>query len=168
MEDERTDLFLSHDWGKNHKNHEKVKTINEALRKLGYVTWIDEERLKNDIRAEMAQGILNSKCFIAFITKNYHDKVVSGPDQDNCKGEFNFASITTPIVPVILEESMRNTCDWKGNVGFTLATKLYIDISGDVNDTKYLATKVEALAQILKSRKIFPSADNNRIGNDGE
>ena len=122
---EATDLFLSHDWGEDGKtNHERVSKINEAIKKLGYRTWFDNERMVGNIREQMANGIDNTKCFIAFLTKRYHDKVVFGPDTDNCRTEFDYASTTVPMIAVVLDASMRNPRDWKGNIGLTLKKNL--------------------------------------------
>ena len=154
---EQTDVFLSHDWGEDGiTNHQKVAKINEAIKKLGYVTWFDNERMVGNIREQMANGILNTKCFIAFITKRYHDKVVYGPDTDNCRAEFDFASMKVPMLAIVLDPSMRNPHDWKGNLGFTLTTKLYIDLCGDINDENYLSNQLKLLEKDLKSKGIFP------------
>ena len=47
-----TDVFLSHNWGTDEEgrdNHERVALINEALNKLGYCTWFDEELSKQSV-----------------------------------------------------------------------------------------------------------------------
>eukprot|EP00111_Clytia_hemisphaerica_P017695 TCONS_00052364-protein len=130
---EETDLFLSHDWGEDGKtNHDRVKKINEAIKELGYITWFDNERMVGNMREQMAKGIDNTKCFIAFLTKRYHDKVVLGSDTDNCRTEFDYASSTVPMVAVVLDASMRNPGEWKGNIGLTLKKFMYIDMSGDI------------------------------------
>ena len=154
---EQTDVFLSHDWGEDGiTNHQKVAKINEAIKKLGYVTWFDNERMVGNIREQMANGILNTKCFIAFITNRYHDKVVHGPDTDNCRAEFDFASMKVPMLAIVLDPSMRNPHDWKGNLALTLATKLFIDMSGDIDDKTYLQNKLKLLEKDLASKGIFP------------
>ena len=155
---ETTDLFLSHDWGEEGAtNHQRVKRINEAIKKLGYVTWFDDERMVGNVRETMANGIDNTKCFIAFLTKRYHDKVVFGPDTDNCRTEFDHASTSVPMVAVVLDASMRNNRDWKGNIGLSLRKNLYIDMSGDINDRSYLSKQLELLTNDLKSKGIFPN-----------
>eukprot|EP00111_Clytia_hemisphaerica_P006213 TCONS_00017997-protein len=154
----KTDVFLSHDWGEDGiTNHKKVEKINEAIKGLGYVTWFDNERMVGNVREQMANGIENTKCFIAFITKRYHNKVVFGTDRDNCRVEFDFASMKVPMVAVLLDPSMKNPHDWKGNLGLTLATKLYIDLSGDINDEKYLTNQLKLLEKDLTSKRIFPN-----------
>ena len=55
-----TDLFLSHNWGKDEldrNNHDRVSTIKEELKILSYQTWFDEERMRGDIVNQMAGGI---------------------------------------------------------------------------------------------------------------
>ena len=152
-----TDLFLSHDWGEDGKtNHERVTKINEAIKKMGYVTWFDNERMVGNIREQMANGIENTKCFIAFITKRYHDKVVYGLVTDNCRTEFNFASTRIPMIPVVLDSSMKNPREWKGNIAMTLAPELYIDLTEDISDGKYLLNQLEGLVKNLKSKGIHP------------
>eukprot|EP00111_Clytia_hemisphaerica_P018162 TCONS_00053722-protein len=150
--DRKTDLFLSHDWGEDGTNHEKVTKINEAIKKMGYVTWFDNERMVGNIREQMANGIENTKCFIAFITKRYHNKVVSGHDTDNCRTEFAFASTRIPMVAIVLDPSMKNPRQWKGNIALSLAPNLYIDISGDINDEEYLSKQLKLLEKDLKSK----------------
>ena len=49
----KTDVFLSHNWGKDSENHQKVAKINQALQDLGYVTWFDDKEMYGDIRARM-------------------------------------------------------------------------------------------------------------------
>ena len=137
-------------------NHEKVTKINEAIKKLGYTTWFDNERMVGNIREQMANGILNTKCFIAFITKRYHDKVVNGPDTDNCRTEFDFASTRVPMIAVVLDASMKRPRDWKGNVALTLGTKIFIDLTGDISDGVYLANQLKLLEKDLNSKGIYP------------
>ena len=51
----RTDVFLSHDWGKDEygrDNHQRVSLINDELKARGYKTWFDEEKLAGNIDME--------------------------------------------------------------------------------------------------------------------
>uniref|UniRef100_A0A7M5UXE9 TIR domain-containing protein n=1 Tax=Clytia hemisphaerica TaxID=252671 RepID=A0A7M5UXE9_9CNID len=169
--DEKSDLFLSHDWGEDGKtNHEKVAKINQAIKNLGYRTWFDNERMVGNIREQMANGIVNTRCFIAFITKRYHDKVVNGTETDNCRAEFDFASIRVPMIAIVLESSMKNPLEWKGNFALTLAPRLYIDLSGDINDDGYLSNQIKLLKKDLESKGIFPnqSLEVESMTNDSE
>ena len=122
MSEAPTDVFLSHDWGEDGTtNHERVKKINEALKNLGYVTWFDGERMVGNVREKMANGIDNTKCFIAFLTKRYHDKVVFGPNTDNCRTEFDYASTAiNNMAAIVFDASMKNPREWKGNIAAIL------------------------------------------------
>eukprot|EP00111_Clytia_hemisphaerica_P006105 TCONS_00017687-protein len=145
----KTDVFLSHNWGRNGENHQKVAKINEALQELGYVTWFDDKEMYGDIRARMADGIKNTKCCLAFLTEEYHQKVVYGRESDNCKSEFDFASTTVPVRAVVLEESMTNPHTWEGNIAITLKIKFYVDMSGNIDGREYFAEKMQQLKKEL-------------------
>ena len=159
-----TDLFLSHNWGKDGENHQKVAKINRALQDLGYVTWFDDKEMYGDIRARMAEGIKNTKCCLAFLTEEYHQKVVYGPESDNCKSEFDFASTTVPVRAVVLEECMKNPHTWEGNIAITLKIKLYVDMSGDIDNREYFQEQMQQLKKEL-DKVILPSveADTEKI-----
>ena len=46
-----TDVFLSHNWRKDESgrdNHKRVSLINKWLKKRGYETWFDEEKMANN------------------------------------------------------------------------------------------------------------------------
>ena len=153
-----TDIFLSHDWGEDGKtNHEKVAKINKVLRDMGYITWFDNERMTENIRDQIASGIENTKCFIAFITERYHGKIVQGTDRDYCRLEFNYASERVPMIAVILDSAMRDTRNWKGNVGLSLSPKLYVDMTGDIDDQTYLTRQLGFLQRLLDDKGIKPS-----------
>ena len=135
---ETTDLFLSHNWGDGQKNHKKVIKINEEIKKLGYVTWFDWEKIAGDIRQKMAEGIKNTRCFVAFITTEYHEKVNGRRVNDNCKAEFDYAStLDIPKVAVVLDPAMRDTNQWEGNVALTLKQNLYIDMSKNDRNSRF-------------------------------
>jgi hypothetical protein len=136
------DVFLSHDWGtllnlllpkeKKYHNHEKVKILNQIFQdSLGFVTWLDEEKLNGNIRDEITHGIENSNCMLIFLTKNYHEKVNSMNPQDYCYFEVNFAahSLTNKrMIPVVMEEEMRDTRLWRGRLAAELGQHKYIDL----------------------------------------
>ena len=160
-----TDLFLSHNWGVGQKNHRKVIKINEELKKLGYVTWFDEEDMAGNTQKKMAEGIENTRCFVAFLTKEYHEKVNEGGTNDNCRAEFDYATTQNiPFVGVVLDSSMKNPKQWEGNIDFTLSKYLYIDMSGDLDDSTYLSNQLKLLAKELESREIVPNQTPSRIG----
>ena len=45
----KTDVFLSHDWGDKKKNHNRVLEINELLKERNLITWCDEEKIQGDV-----------------------------------------------------------------------------------------------------------------------
>ena len=135
----QTDCFLSHNWGENHLNHERVKKVDEALKKRGLNPWLDENNINGNIRFKMAEGIDNTKCFIAFITKEYRDKVNSKDMKDNCKYEFSYAMNqigSQNTIPIIMESEMKDTTKWKGELGAALGNMLYLDFTEDINIEK--------------------------------
>jgi hypothetical protein len=87
-------VFMSHDWGlesEGYPNHKRVIRIDEELRKRGLRTWLDVDQMSGDIRNRMTEGIDNTKCFLAFITDNYYNKVNNKDNRDSCRFEFNYA-----------------------------------------------------------------------------
>lgn len=130
----QTDCFLSHNWGKNKNNHEGVKMVNEALKRRGWKTWFDENKIDGNIRYKMAEGIDNTKCVVVFITKEYREKVNGLDMTDNCKYEFTYAMNqlgSQNMIPIIMESEMKDTKKWKGELGAALGSMLYIDFSSE-------------------------------------
>lgn len=130
------DVFLSHKWGKDangRDNHARVARIRDELEKRGIRCWFDEVFMAGNVNAAMAQGIENSKCFVAFITDHYRDDINSGVD-NNCRSEFNHGKLmkgSHKMVAVVLEEGMRNPREWRGELGFALGSNLYVDLASD-------------------------------------
>ena len=157
-----TDLFLSHDWGKDESgrdNHYRVSLINTALKELGYQTWFDEERMEGNIEEKMSQGIEQTKVVFTFITRRYHDKVNSTNFNDNCKLEFNYASIkktSSKMIAVVMEKGMLDAKRWTGTVGMRLGGNIYVDMSGDLDDKTYLSQQLKLLQKHLCAKGIQP------------
>ena len=109
-----TDIFLSHNWGKDETgrdNHERVSIINKELQKIGYQTWFDAEHMRGGIAEKMSQGIEETKGVVVFITRWYHDRVNSMNASDNCQLEFNYASrkkTRLKMVAVVMEKYLKN------------------------------------------------------------
>ena len=158
-----TDVFLSHNWGKDetgHDNHERVSLINKELQKMGYQTWFDAECMSGGIVERMSQGIEQTKGVIVFITRRYHDKVNSMNASDNCQLEFNYASrkkTRLKMVAVVMESCMRDTSRWTGSIGMHLGGELYVDMSGDLKNRTYLNEQRKVLQKELQSRGIQPT-----------
>ena len=158
-----TDIFLSHNWGQDESgrnNHERVSIINKELKKIGYQTWFDEERIRGGVVEKMAQGIEQTKGVIVFITRQYHYKVNGRKASDNCQLEFNYASrmkTRLKMVAVVMESCMGDTSRWTGPVGMHLGGEMYVDMSGDLKNRHYLSEKMKILQNELKSKGIQPT-----------
>jgi len=129
------DCFLAHDWGSNangNKTHQRVKNIRNMLKKKGMNVWFDEDKLQNDISAEVTQGVDESKKVIIFITRRYIERVKDV--RNNCTKEFKYVAKKkkfSNIIPVVFEEGLWDMKTWEGPVLYELQDKLYIDMSSD-------------------------------------
>ena len=159
---EKTDLFLTHDWGKDEDerdNHARVGVINEALKSKGYVTWFDEDRMQGNIPQQMASGIENTKIVLTFITKRYETKVTGNVEGDNCKLEFSFAANNKTkgnMIAVVMEKGMKTASRWRGILGMFLGDKLYVDMSGDLDNEQYLHTQLALLCKQIAAIGVIP------------
>ena len=98
------------------------------------MTWFDEERMVGSVREKVMEGIDNAGCVAVFITEVYRDKVNSKNKMDNCCFELNYAFNKNgghKLIPVVMEESMRNSRSWDGMLQATVGDLLYIDMSSD-------------------------------------
>ena len=142
----QSDCFLSHNWGENHINHQRVHNINAELQKRGLKTWFDENKRDGNIRYKIAEGIDNTKCVVVFITKEYRDKVNGEDMKDNCKYEFSYAMNqlgSQNMVSVVMEPEMKETNKWKGELGAALGSMLFVDFSSssEIYDELYKRIK---------------------------
>ena len=161
-----TDVFLSHNWGEDgsgRDNHRRVSVINQELKNMGYKTWFDEDKMAGNIAERMSEGIEQTKAVIIFLTRKYYEKVNGGNDLDNCKREFIYAvQRKTPakMLVVVMEECMRNTSTWTKLVGFYFSSRLYVDLSKDLEDQNYLQKQMESLQKQLEYMGIHPLQGN--------
>ena len=126
----KTDVFLTHNWGKNQDNHKIVAQINDLLQNKNLTTWFDAQKMEGAIVDKMSEGIDNARCVAVFITETYGEKVSGNDDHDNCKMEFRYAHLKKkPMIPIVMEPVMKNTSLWKGQLGMVLGHLLYIDMS---------------------------------------
>ena len=72
-----TDVFLSHNWGKDSVNHKKVSLINKKLIEQGYETWFDEKNMWGCIDKKMQQGIEDTKGSLSFLLLNTIKKLTA-------------------------------------------------------------------------------------------
>eukprot|EP00164_Ancoracysta_twista_P022509 GFYU01041482.1.p1 GENE.GFYU01041482.1~~GFYU01041482.1.p1 ORF type:complete len:174 (+),score=49.03 GFYU01041482.1:12-533(+) len=119
-------VFLSHDWGEDGENHERVSEMNRYLQDKGLVTWFDGDRMEGTIKRQMAKGIAKSMLVVVFVTERYETKVSGkGPNgkRDNCFKEFNHAEKkcgSEYMIPVVMEPRMTDTPKWSGMLGIVL------------------------------------------------
>jgi hypothetical protein len=132
-----TNLFLSHSWSKDNQgrdNHIRVSRINQGLQRRGFITWFDEERMRDQIREKMTEGIYQTSCVVFCITKLYESKVNSSDRADNCYYEFDLASreLANHRIPVVMEDCMLDVRSWeRGRLKAELGGVLYVDMSKD-------------------------------------
>lgn len=161
----QVDFFLSHNWGTDEvgrDNHARVQKVNDAIKNLAFTTWFDEEQMSGDTVDQMSRGIENSQVCLVFLTSAYHKKVNGENSADNCKLEFNHAVRvlkTGNILPIVMDSSMSKTSDWKGAIGFHLGNKLYVNMTGNLNDPTYLEDKVQEVLNIVKT---FPNMHDDQ------
>merc|ERR1712146_69655 len=110
-----------------------------------------------DINAAMTDGIDRSTVVVIFVTSNYLRKVAGqGPRGfgDNCMAEFNYTLNRRGVqnmITVVMEPGCRDTSRWQGAVGLRLGSRLYVDLSADV-DTSEFADGIQALRREIEVR----------------
>ena len=158
----RTDVFLSHNWGKDESgrdNHQRVAIINKKLKLRGYRTWFDEEKMSGNIDKKMAEGIAQTGGVIIFLTLKYDEKVNGKNAGDNCKKEYMYAlrkKTRSSVVAVAMEKCMRDTSTWNVLVDFHLGGEMYVDMSGEFENKTYLSQQRNVLVKELQSKGIYP------------
>ena len=154
----KTDVFLTHDWGKDElgrSNHDRVAVVNEALKELGYKTWFDSDRMTGDILNQMASGIDNTKVILVFVTQQYALKVGGSNEKDNCKLEFQYAARVKGkalMVPIIMEDRMKRPGEWIGHIGLILGGELAVRMSFEFSDCERFKAGIAELKQEIDVR----------------
>ena len=99
--------------------------INEALKEVGYQTWIDLEQMQGNIRKRMAEGVSGSDVVLCFITAEYCAS-------EFCVDECEYAKDKKkPIIPIKVNEKYEMT----GSVDMICSRLLYVDFSnGDFDN----------------------------------
>jgi hypothetical protein len=133
--------------------HAYVSEINRDLKKRGLKTWFDEERMEGVIQTAMTKGIDRSKAVLVCVSNLYCKKVAGDNATDNCQKEFLYADKQKKgvkgMIAVVVEDGMQDTSLWKGTVGFTLGSGLYVDLSPSVTGQ----AREKALDEICKRVK---------------
>ena len=113
---------------------------------------LNAEQMQGNIKKQMVAGIDNAQCVVVFITKRYTEKVSGDNAEDNCQLEFNYSALrktAARMVAVVMEERMRDTRAWLGEVAMTLGGRLYVDMCGDLSNEAYLHAKCKELSDAI-------------------
>ena len=72
---------------------------------------------------------------LVFVTDRYRNKVNDEEnDRDNCRYEFTYAVEQIGprrMIPVVMEDRMRNAREWRGELGAALGGQLYVTLIDD-------------------------------------
>jgi hypothetical protein len=151
------DVFISHAWNEDEEgrdNHTRAKRLNEGLQKLKVKTWFDDEQMQGNILQRMAEGIQRSAVALICVTRKYMEKVAQD-GSNNCKFEFEYATKKrTPLcmLPVVMEESMKDTAAWDGVLCMVLGNHLYCELTSDIDaDFNYAVARIaESVGKMLQ------------------
>jgi hypothetical protein len=142
LSDVKTDIFITHNWGRNGANHQKVIMINNALKngENKLTTWFDEDRMEGDVRSQMVDGINNANVIVVFLTQEYQRKINREDRKDNCNYEFNYAfekKGNLKMLVVVLEPELLDLKNWHDKFAASLNGQLYVDMTKEpVTDEK--------------------------------
>jgi hypothetical protein len=134
--------------------------------------------MRGNILSKMAKGIEGSAVILICVTRRYMEKVAEDAD-NNCKFEFEYAlnkRTTLNMLPIVMEESVADTSEWRGSLSMTLGRHLYrkltTDIDADFDDAvtviaaeiremiqpqKVLANEMQGAAYTINSRSQSPT-----------
>ena len=168
-------LFFSHTWrpdslGRN--THHRVFELVKKLRDCGWKTWFDEEDMKGNIDAAMAEGIDNADVVLVCLTETYCKKVNETAknlrSRDNCLKEWTYANARNKLmIPIVMEPYLLDPTNWPaGIVSLYLGSTLYLDASKDDLDESVIFINKYLLKQGLQPnnniKKIFCDIINNK------
>ena len=150
-------VFLSHDWGTNKSNHERVKKLVPRLRQRNIEVWFDDDDMQGEIVDAMTKGIDMCDVFLAFLTSNYIAKVNGKKKEDNARKEFRYAcNRAKEMVGIRFDTKVPSkTHEWEGVVGDALAGWFYVDMAYEhISDTQMddLALRIRQAIQSGKGR----------------
>jgi hypothetical protein len=143
-----THCFLTHNWANG--NHERVSKINDSLKKRGFITWFDAEKMDDLIRQVMANGLAKAACVVVFVTRLYETKINAGNQDDNCFFEFDYSSskvsgLANYRIAAATEKEMSDPNDWiPGRLAAELGTYFVLDMTSD--EERIFESQVDELA----------------------
>jgi len=110
----------------------------------------------------ISECVERSDVCVVFLSVEYMEKVNNGDSQDWCRMEFCHAHQHSRLIPVVIDENLRNHWNWTGTVGIGLAThSLYVDFTvGQQNGIEELRNHIDA---VLEGRQVFDELERERI-----
>lgn len=151
---EKTDVFLSYDWGTDEEgrdNHDRIARINDALQAAGLVTWFDKECVGGDI---VRNSIENASVIAVFLSKSYIDKVENNDKgYDLCQQEFFLARARRSpkfMLPIVMEKACQNPSEWTGPVRVTLGSTVPINCVEESDEERAINEIVEAVEKKVR------------------
>jgi hypothetical protein len=103
----------------------------QLLKQMGFTYWIDDEQNKGNMRLAIAEGIRNSRIFLAFFTRRYNEKVEKGRKaKEWVYFEFNYANdvLSPNLFLITFEEGLRLRKGWTDLVHSQFSNELYYDL----------------------------------------
>ena len=129
-------VMLSYNWG----HQSVIKRVNRALQRLGYVVWIDIEKMQGSIVEVMAAAVEGAAVMVYGVSRAYKESA-------NCRLEAQYAfQQRKEMVPLMLEEGYQAN----GWLGMLLGVRLYYVFYGPVlaNEAVF-ESKIEELCREL-------------------
>lgn len=177
-----TDLYLSHESGIDSNGRytlDRVKAINMALRRSGFITWMsDEQAMKScifDPKERAVEGIEKTQVMLVFITKRYSDMVersqnvgmninldagagsASNDSSEICGMEFNYAlsfkgkGFFRSIVPCVMETRMKSPDTWCKALRDALGKRFIVDLTEFDSDPEVLPSFINFIRSAVGS-----------------
>ncbi|XP_076822897.1 uncharacterized protein LOC143469184 isoform X2 [Clavelina lepadiformis] len=109
-------VMISYQWNK----QPIMLKLRDYLKKIGFETWVDVDKMKKSILDEMAHAVEDAEVVVIAMTDDYKNS-------NNCRTAEYAYKRKKPIIPLLLEPGY----DPKGWLGALLGMTLYIDLSND-------------------------------------
>jgi hypothetical protein len=127
------DMYLSCDWAATN-DRSRVEELHDQLQGRRTTSWLDTKQLNTgaDIAEEMGTCVDKSNFVVVFITRKYIEKVQGDDANDACKQEFLHADnskAVSKMIPIVMDEEMKDTSKWTGPIGMSLTNATYIDFT---------------------------------------
>ena len=147
-------LFAGHAWGKDGANHSHVRKMVQKLTSIGFKVWFDDEKLSGDIAKQISQGLDDALVYMAFVNKDYVEKIEVGSDRGGVDWfyyEFNAALFASHgrrnTIVIVCEPALLDEKTWLGQVRKALTSLLFIDYS---NESKLQIAAEQVKKQLLE------------------